>query len=153
MRAVCVLVATFALALPAAAATRCRDCRHVHDCGIRTCCVRCASPHAEMDLRRAVARANACAGVPGFRRTIGFATDGPCTIDMRQTSPLATCPQDPGTAGRGSVCLRGRHITIDGENAVTFNYAGTVPCRDCAGSCTGTVQPGLFTLRGRGNTV
>jgi hypothetical protein len=99
MRAVWVLVATLVLAPAVADGTRCRACRNVHDCGVRTCCVACASSLAELDLRRAVARANACAGVAGFRRTIRFAADGPCTIDMQQTSPVATCPQDPGTGG------------------------------------------------------
>lgn len=71
---------------------------------------------------------------------------------MAQVSRRATCHRDPPSGGRGAVCLTGHDITIDGEDKVVFNYSGPVPCRDCAGSCP-NVQPGLFTLRGRANTL
>jgi len=99
-----------------------------------------------------VAAANRCASHPAFRRTIQFTTAGGCTIDMTQVSRVATCAGDPLNAGRQAVCLMGHDITIDGGNQVTFNYAGPIPCQACAGACLG-VQPALFSVHGRANTL
>jgi hypothetical protein len=129
----------------ARAANNCtRDCRQT------ACSVDCT----EADLRDAVRKAKLCARSSVYTgRTITFNTGGgSCTVTMMQdapTSKISACRRDPE---RYAVCLKGHHITIDGENRVTFTYGGAAACQNCSGECPAP-QPALFTLKGQSNTL
>jgi hypothetical protein len=103
----------------------------------------------EGDLRDAVGKANACADVPGFHRTISFNSGSGCVIQMQQVSAIAACAGDPEA---NAVCLTGHDITIDGARKVIFEYVGDGLCEQCTNQCL-LPQPALFTLKGSNNTV
>jgi len=133
--------------LVAAGARAANDC--TKDCTQAACSVDCT----EADVRDAVRKAKHCARSPVYTgRRITFNTGGgSCTITMMQELPnsrIASC-FDPE---RWAVCIKGRRITIDGENRVTFTYGGSARCQNCSGECPAP-QPALFTLKGDSNTL
>jgi len=147
---VALLVGVMAVLVAAPPAEAANDCST--DCTQTACSVDCT----EADLRDAVRKAKLCARSRLYTgRTIRFNTAaqaGSCTISLLQDGPasrVASCRRDPE---RYAVCLKGHHITIDGENRVTFTYGGPAPCQNCSGECP-PPQPGLFTLKGEANTL
>jgi hypothetical protein len=138
------------LAVTARAANAASTC--TADCAQTACTVGCD----EGELRDAVAKANDCAGNAAWTgRTITIdAGTPPCTIAMRNdvaaanAYPDSSCLNDPESY---SVCLTNDGIRIRGGNA-TFEYVGTAQCRQCVDECP-PPQPGLFTLKGNGNTL
>jgi len=116
----------------------------VGDCSQTSCVVDCSLGTFEGDLRSAVQNANGCASTPGYTtRTIlidNVATGGACTVNMALTTATSGCLANDG------ICITGHHITVDGQNKVTFNYSGTGAC--CSDQCPpGGVQPALFTIK------
>jgi hypothetical protein len=84
---------------------------------------------------------------------------------VQDPSGSAVCGDQLAARGKGSVCIDGHNVTIDGQNNVTFEYAGDQPtilsCAcgyrpspggqpscDCRGK-----QPALFTVRGHDNVL
>ncbi len=138
-------VAGFGAPRAVPAATTCTT-----NCAQTTCTVGCA----EVDVRDAIKKANDCTGDPAWTgRTITVA-GAPCTIAMLNDAasaalfPNSSCASDPE---RHAVCLTNNNIRFDGAGAV-FSYAGTALCGQCASGCA-PPQPGLFTLKGNGNTI